>query len=1117
MGYVHDLTNLYKWKPWMREVSCHSIIEFLQPGSKILPNSKQAMLVEEVILKNLLAHSENENDHIEAGDNYSMIGKWNAEQLAVALHVQSKFNESSGNFSSISEFMKQQLITEETIPLIKDSLLKTSESFPRRHIVWSYLLQSMIPKGQTNLGDSHFKLIGSFLKIVVEKGLTDTNEQKATALIVSQELIASLPPRHLNLPLSSNMLRLILNSLAIGKKGKKQFLHDVARQVLETILQRISSEDTPSQTRLQLAKQILEVDPRYDAKTHVKIVSSLLYPSDSFEGASVKEQLDFINFLKAQVLENIASDSGEDESVDVMEIETEEDTPKKSFLHYAAGYLEVLHGSLLKMSVNLAASERAILVEEVLSFLMACAFFDCKDFNVPKQKLLKKNKDKLKDMSAESFNKAGKMIKDSTSGLLPLRIRSSCSAKFFSLLAECSNTTNTGRGTSKEEEEKADPIFLRFKLLSTVASGWAALEHCGAKLIRSVLSDDEIESRTLVGETCESVTKFQLSKSTDGHETLKSRCATSISSVALVLYLQLLRCAASGDGDEEEVDEELNDVLPDLVDAFRTLLDVNTEKIKKDHEEDKSKPINPLADLADAFVSVISIDFDGPSRGASTRLVCDAIRAGWSMSLSFVKSASASYDIGEVISSLMDEICEETQEDEDNKMSDIDDFEGEDSSQGSVDDDQYQKQDLDKRDEKLSSLKNADNIVPLKDGSSDSASPSESETEEDIELDPSHLQNLLLDDVDENVEELEHHEGADQALAKLIKLKQESRKAAQVERERIDVIRRIRCLTILDVLFSHKISSQLELGVVGSCLVRLLSARGALEKKTLATAQSLNREKLSNDLEVLLDKLTTLIKNKICKLKVSSVYDKESSTQFIREVFIQLKKSVNLKQNDCASAVLLFAIKSCQNEECKALISSELRETVEVWGKKKNTNINSVLFQEIISRNPTLAAESLLQPLIHVANNARNAYLHYESIRLAVMLTLKQDNNKTPVVNKTGMVSMIEALGLSLNKNDTTSKRSRETLKSVRDVVNLSKNFFLKESCVWDAVGSLIPALEKLRGSSESEIVQNSCIDLVSIVKTSYEEHKAIKEKENENNKMEEDKKSKKKKKKSKK
>merc|ERR1712176_1493882 len=51
----------------------------------------------------------------------------------------------------------------------------------------------------------------------------------------------------------------------------------------------------------------------------------------------------------------------------------------------------------------------------------------------------------------------------------------------------------------------------------------------------------------------------------------------------------------------------------------------------------------------------------------------------------------------------------------------------------------------------------------------------------DVEIDPSKLQTMLKEDSDVDIDEnmLEHHEGADAALAKLIKLKQDARKAGQ--------------------------------------------------------------------------------------------------------------------------------------------------------------------------------------------------------------------------------------------------------------------------------------------------------------------------------------------------
>ena len=95
------------------------------------------------------------------------------------------------------------------------------------------------------------------------------------------------------------------------------------------------------------------------------------------------------------------------------------------------------------------------------------------------------------------------------------------------------------------------------------------------------------------------------------------------------------------------------------------------------------------------------------------------------------------------------------------------------------------------------------------DDSSDDESSQESTTkekrDEDVELDPARLEGLLLEDSDAEMSDsgmLEHHAGADKALAQLIKLKQEARKESQTERERIDLCNRLRCAGLLDSLFS---------------------------------------------------------------------------------------------------------------------------------------------------------------------------------------------------------------------------------------------------------------------------------------------------------------------------
>ena len=66
-------------------------------------------------------------------------------------------------------------------------------------------------------------------------------------------------------------------------------------------------------------------------------------------------------------------------------------------------------------------------------------------------------------------------------------------------------------------------------------------------------------------------------------------------------------------------------------------------------------------------------------------------------------------------------------------------------------------------------------------------------------LEPSRLENLLLDDSDD--EPTEHHAGSDGALAQLIKTNQDTRKFEQITKEKACLSGRVQCSALLEVYF----------------------------------------------------------------------------------------------------------------------------------------------------------------------------------------------------------------------------------------------------------------------------------------------------------------------------
>jgi hypothetical protein len=170
-------------------------------------------------------------------------------------------------------------------------------------------------------------------------------------------------------------------------------------------------------------------------------------------------------------------------------------------------------------------------------------------------------------------------------------------------------------------------------------------------------------------------------------------------------------------------------------------------------------------------------------RGAAPRLVRETIKYAWFGGLKLASATATKEKTlldNAVVGLLMDAIgasnSNEDIADDDAEMSDDEDDDDDESDEESDDDLVFSK-----------ASKVLNDPEDVEDHEKDI---SEKENDEsDIELDPSKLHTMLeddnLDDVDDIL--LEHHEGADAALAKLIKLKQEARKAGQEAREKIEI------------------------------------------------------------------------------------------------------------------------------------------------------------------------------------------------------------------------------------------------------------------------------------------------------------------------------------------
>lgn len=271
----------------------------------------------------------------------------------------------------------------------------------------------------------------------------------------------------------------------------------------------------------------------------------------------------------------------------------------------------------------------------------------------------------------------------------------------------------------------------------------------------------------------------------------------------------------------------------------------------------------------------------------------------------------------------------------------------------------------------------------------------------------------MLEDSDAEMSDsgmLEHHAGADKALAQLIKLKQEARKASQTERERIELCNRLRCAGLLDVIFTESVfkSDWLPVEAVLGSIVPILHSR-KLIAKSIKAPSPVNATKSMSEKTVLLDRLSTLVKSKISKFRCSDDSEAEGlALKASSDIYKEMKHSVNSAHCSCCSVALITAMRCIPNAEDNDDVKLIYTGALDDWSSRKATKIHACVFDDLIQRMPSLASLILLQPLITAARGANSPFLKCESIKLLSTLYKHDGKHYDEPLSKKASSSMKE-------------------------------------------------------------------------------------------------------------
>lgn len=1089
--FITDLIDLYSHKKWMREPAAHAIGTILNMfyGGEDTQDIASS-LVEELVIPKLLQGG---------------VKSFGAEQIAVALTIQSHKQ------SNLPSPLDKAILSPETIPSIAAVLIETSSvALPRTHLVWDalwvYLTEPengpLQKKAGSRLGVRQLRekpLVGSsssqdvieaLVRRVIVEGLLRadsgeggkkaTHEKKALALCLIRNLFGapfnSSITGATRIQLEAEDLENILTPLIIrqlfmdvmcaggGSAKKAHTLKPLALQILESIVGSMSQDTSEAglERRFRMATSFVKCEPRFDNLTKTTTISDLVGLTGAQNGESGSSSIvavqKFFDFLEEQVM---LSDAEEGNML---------------------SYLELLYQSSKRLLRIEAGDDKGTnefgefvlkTVERVVGFFMAGAFFDCASFSPDTStgsgKKSKKGKAKpiaQKNPVAEAAARLNQLCNKRGSATLSYGIRSLLSERYFSLLAEYINASMHSHGGDAGK----DSIML--DILSSMCTGWKEMESGGAKPLFPAIESSEDED----GESTNPQEAVFLlcglakdlaanSQKNPDDATLRSRkrCATGCAALASTLFLHLLSCGKPEDVmDQDDVTTEDEDDSVDVLEALDELAEL-TPLILEESNKDED---NVLAGFAELFIGVFSSRLSSGSarRGASPRLIREAVKFAWMGVLAASSTSETTLLDAGVVSVLLSGVgadqntsegsdqADEEEEEEDENESD-DDMDAEDNS-----------------DNELGDFSKAGKILGAdekEEGDSDGAGDDDStaerqgvdDDEQDVEIDSDKLNSLLEDDSDAEIDvgELEHHEGADAALAKLIRLKQDARKAGRQALEKLEIEKQLRCTLLLEILLagrSESWASLLRSDMILGMTMPLLAYRKQIETSLLRAS---GKSAETSAKKGMLDRLTSILKTKLFKLKFASMplsdsNDKvEYSEALMSSLMEMAKKSTSKDQRACCSAGLACVLKAVSDMESMSKVGAVYVAAVEEWATKRTSGLEVSIFDDLVNHCPSVAQATLVLPIASAATSARSPFLRCECYRLLAALYNPKLNPQSTELEKEAVKKAGESATQAVDSMIAGLKDSEmHKAKRVRDILKASEKLleFAKASSI---------------------------------------------------------------------
>ena len=963
---MSDLTALYDLRKWLREPAAHAIKEFLN----YISSNNRAIIAELLNDNGISSFFVPQND-------------LTVEQIASHLHLQTIF---SGD-ESIPNILKKPLLTVASLEegdnskgiqcVLRDTSVVV---YPRCHMVWetvwlylceeigsgkgkkkskiskkSLVLRKACPVGK----DSPVDVLKAIVNNVIIEGLLGqsdvnsiTHERRVLAMaLVSRLCQFQLPPdviekAILHPTIISKLFIQTLQKQGRGGQNANQHNHTLkplALNILNNIIKSLCSEESNTERRLAVVKSFLQAHPSFDTITKTQTVSSLLGMNKNNKGPAEKNEptsfdyelwKSYLSFLQKEMFEKLTCEDG---------------------ISDATKFVDLIFNFTKQVARVGNDDNRQYFFRRASLILATGAFFDLEGFKS------KSKKDKANDECAKSIAQSiYKELKQKKAFIsIPHSVRVMMSSRFFSLLSDYIATDKRGKLRS-----------LKTSLIIAENSHFQneieTLQSLGAKLINegSPIDDEDSDHNGLSPlksslKLCGDLRKIIAEEENETKSLGLSSMLALLSSLSLLLLHPGQLGIEEKNPDEDEIDEVFDEIHETLCELSET-----ASTIKNNNEEEDD---NPLSSLATIYVNLLNSSIGGSNSnicthlGGGPRLVRDCVQISWMSMLSALSdkdSTSKSFLDEEVMSVILESICSpqafsDPMADGDNE--DEEDLEMEDSESS----------DNDGESSMGAFTEATETGVDIDDMDVDESGEKKNEDTEDIELDPSALENLLLEDRealgsdDEDEMVLEHHSGADDALAQLIKLKQEARKAGQSKQEKAELSNRLRCFTLLESVFSSSKRNELPNKIALMVILPLLRTRTILLKSLITSEHSISNKNaiLAPDQRALMTKITSFLETKICKIQFRNEKTSLDACQTLsKQIMSELKSVSNADHCKLCSSLFVAVIKAVggdmENDVSKTLAESIYNDAMKEWSQKKNTRLQSSIFEDLIQKCP---------------------------------------------------------------------------------------------------------------------------------------------------------------------